>query len=276
MGTTRRNTNVESVMAEYSPRGFNAAGKGSIVLAAMTSNQRGAGREVIVFEWIIGLLLGAVALSALARRLGVPYPVFLALGGAALAFLPHTPNWTLDPGLVLALFIAPVLLDAAYDTSVRDLKDNWVSVAGLAIAAVGLTTVIGRSIGRVCWCRTFPGRRRSRSERSSRRRMPRLRRRWLRQLRPAASRHGRFWKGESLLNDASALINLSPRRRSGCRGQLLDGRGGALPSSFAVIGSVVIGPLLAMAALRLLRDVDDVPTAIILQFFLHLRGVDLR
>jgi hypothetical protein len=41
------------------------------------------------FEWIIVLLLGAALLAALARRLGAPYPTFLALGGALLAFVPR-------------------------------------------------------------------------------------------------------------------------------------------------------------------------------------------
>ena len=40
------------------------------------------------FEWIIVLLLGAALLAALARRLGAPYPTFLALGGTLLAFVP--------------------------------------------------------------------------------------------------------------------------------------------------------------------------------------------
>src|SRR5262245_50374392 len=85
-------------------------------------------------------MLGALVLSALARRLNVPYPTFLALGGAALAFLPVAPEWALEPDLALALFVAPVLLDAAYDTSLRDLRDNWVTVTTLVIVAVGLTT----------------------------------------------------------------------------------------------------------------------------------------
>jgi Na+/H+ antiporter len=93
------------------------------------------------FEWIIALMLGAALLAALARRLGAPYPTFLALGGVALAFVPSTPTWTLDPELALTLFVAPVLLDAAYDTSLRDLRANWRPVAGLVIAAVGTTVV---------------------------------------------------------------------------------------------------------------------------------------
>ena len=96
---------------------------------------------MISFEWIIGLLVGAVLLSAFARRIGVPYPTFLALGGMLIAFLPVAPAWTLEPSLALALFVAPVLLDAAYDTSLRDLRDNWFPVARLVFVAVGITTV---------------------------------------------------------------------------------------------------------------------------------------
>jgi hypothetical protein len=47
----------------------------------------------------------------------------------------------LNPELALALFIAPVLLDAAYDTSLRDLQRHWGPVASLVVIAVGLTTL---------------------------------------------------------------------------------------------------------------------------------------
>ncbi|MDM0038949.1 cation:proton antiporter [Variovorax sp. J22G21] len=93
------------------------------------------------FEWIIVLLLGAALLAALARKVGAPYPTFLALGGTLLAFVPESPRWTLDPHLALTLFVAPVLVDAAYDTSLRDLRANWRPVAGLVIAAVGTTVL---------------------------------------------------------------------------------------------------------------------------------------
>src|SRR4029453_1758090 len=95
---------------------------------------------MLIFEWILGILLGAVLLSALARRIGVPYPALLALGGTVVAFIPGAPRIMLEPELALALFVAPVLLDAAYDTSPPDLKDNWLTVTSLVLIAVGLTT----------------------------------------------------------------------------------------------------------------------------------------
>ena len=104
---------------------------------------------MLAFEWIIGLLLGAVLLSALARRLKVPYPTFLAIGGMLLAFAPGSPSWTLEPELALALFVAPVLLDAAFDTSLRDLRNNWLPVSTLVFIAVGLTTATVAILARV-------------------------------------------------------------------------------------------------------------------------------
>ena len=94
-----------------------------------------------VFELVITLLLVGAVLAAVARRMNAPYPALLALAGAALALLPNVPTVMLDPRLALTLFVAPVLLDAAFDSSPRDLKRHWRAVTGLALVAVGLTVV---------------------------------------------------------------------------------------------------------------------------------------
>ena len=70
-----------------------------------------------MLEQILGLFVAALILAAGARRVGAPYPVFLALGGALLALLPGVLSFSFPPELALALFVAPVLLDAAYDAS---------------------------------------------------------------------------------------------------------------------------------------------------------------
>src|SRR5919205_1153103 len=70
---------------------------------------------------------------------GAPYPALLSLAGAVVAFLPGTPEIQLEPELALALFVAPTLLDAAYDASPRDIRDNWVPIGALAVVVVGLT-----------------------------------------------------------------------------------------------------------------------------------------
>lgn len=74
------------------------------------------------FETILIVFGAAVMLSLLAQRLRPPFPPFVALAGAGVAFLPFTPEIALDPALVLALFVAPVLVDASFDSSPRDLR----------------------------------------------------------------------------------------------------------------------------------------------------------
>ena len=95
-----------------------------------------------VFEVIIALLLGGAALAALARRIGAPYPALVALAGAALALIPGVPTLVLDPELALTLFVAPVLVDAAFDSSQRDMRKDWRPIASLALGAVALTVVV--------------------------------------------------------------------------------------------------------------------------------------
>src|SRR5207302_7354944 len=150
---------------------------------------------------------------------------------------------TVLPELALALFVAPVLLDAAYDASPRDLRDNWAPVAGLVVFAVGLTTIAVAAVARTL----IPA-------------MP-----WapavvlgavvappdaaaatavLRQLRPP-HRLLTILAGESLLNDASALLIY--RLAVGAVAASGFSIGAVAPTFlFAVAGSVVAGSALAV------------------------------
>src|ERR1043165_7213158 len=102
-----------------------------------------------VFEVVIALLLGGAALAAVARRIGAPYPALVALAGAAIALIPGAPTLTLDPELALALFVAPVLVDAAFDSSLRDMRDNWRAISSLAIGAVILTVIVVAGVAKL-------------------------------------------------------------------------------------------------------------------------------
>ena len=217
---------------------------------------------MLVFEWILVLLLGAVLLSALARRIGAPYPALLAMGGAAVALIPGAPRLELEPELILALFIAPVLLDAAYDSSLRDLKDNWRPVSSLVLVAVSLTTV-----GVACVARwLFPD-------------MP-----WpaaialgaivappdavaalavLRDVRPP-HRVLKILEGESLLNDASALLIY--RLAVGAVGGGFSLVHAAPTLALVAVGSVVAGYGLARVSGLFFHRITDVPSSVIVQF----------
>ncbi|MFL9826243.1 cation:proton antiporter [Rhodoplanes sp. SY1] len=218
---------------------------------------------MIVFETILVLLLGAVLLSMLARRIGVPYPTLLALGGGALALVPGAPRLELPSDLILALFVAPILLDAAHDTSLRDMMRLWLPVSSLVIVAVGLTTTAVAITVR--WL--FPD-------------MP-----WgaaialgallappdavaalavMRQVTPP-HRIRAVLEAESLLNDASSLLIYKLAVVAVVTGSY--NVAGALPLFLLVsVGSVIAGFCLAKLILHVTAEIDDAATVTVVQF----------
>ena len=107
---------------------------------SLTRSEDSAGAHGL-FELVIALLFAGALFALWSDRLGLPYPALLALVGAAIALVPGAPTVKLDPELALVLFVAPTLLDAAYDASPRDLKRNLWSLLGLAVVLVLLTVV---------------------------------------------------------------------------------------------------------------------------------------
>lgn len=215
------------------------------------------------FEWIIGLLLGAVALAGLARRLGIPYPTFLAVGGAFLAFAPGAPQWTLEPDLALALFVAPVLLDAAFDTSLRDLRENWLPVAALVFFAVGTTTAAVAIIARwlvpdLPWSAAIAlGAIVAPPDAAAAVAI-------LRQVN-LPYRLQKILEGESLLNDASALL-IYRVAVGAAMTHTLQVSAYAPRIGVAVAGSLLVGFLFAKLWPYLTSRIADAPSAIIVQF----------
>src|SRR6266478_4955007 len=216
-----------------------------------------------VLEWTLALLLGAVLLAALARRIGAPSPALLAIGGVAVALLPNGPRFSLDPDLALALFVAPVLLDAAFDSSLRDLRANWFPVTSLILIAVSVTTCAVALVAR--WL--VPA-------------MP-----WavavalgavvappdaaaatavLKEVR-LPHRMLVILEGESLLNDASALLVYRLAVTATVSGALTAPQI-ALTLLVVFPGSLAAGWLLARIYLICVRPLSDIPSAIVLQF----------
>ena len=95
-----------------------------------------------LFESLLLLLIAAVILLQVARRLSLPYPSMLALAGVAVALLPGAPDFPIDPRTALPLFIAPALMDAAFDFPLSRVKRFWVPLVTLAIGGVILTALL--------------------------------------------------------------------------------------------------------------------------------------
>lgn len=218
---------------------------------------------MLVFEIVIALLLGGAGLAAVSRRIGTPYPALVALAGAVLALVPGSPELVLDPELALTLFVAPVLLDAAFDASPRDLRANWRPVASLALGAVVLTVVavagvIHWRVPAMPWAAAIAlGAIVAPPDAAAATAV-------LKQLQPP-HRLLVILEGESLFNDASALLIYRLALGAVAAGGVLGWS--AVPLMLVVtVGSLLLGVVLSRLSLRINSHVEDVSTAVITQF----------
>ncbi len=90
---------------------------------------------------VLLLLLLVTAFAALARRLRTPYPIVLVVAGLLLGFVPGIPRIALDPEMIFLVALPPLLFSAAWATSWRDLSENFILIAMLAVGLVGFTVI---------------------------------------------------------------------------------------------------------------------------------------
>jgi monovalent cation/hydrogen antiporter len=94
------------------------------------------------FESLLVLLLVAVALLQVARRLSLPYPAMLAAAGVIVALIPGAPTIPIEPSTYLALLVAPAVVDAAYDFPPGATKRFLIPLLMFAVVAVIVTTAV--------------------------------------------------------------------------------------------------------------------------------------
>src|SRR6202453_2332081 len=92
-----------------------------------------------LFEITLLLLAISVVLLQVAGRLRVPHPAMLALAGGCVAALPFAPHLSIEPRLALALFVAPAVMDTAFDMPPRELLRLLLPLTSLAVVLVLLT-----------------------------------------------------------------------------------------------------------------------------------------
>ena len=99
------------------------------------------------FESLLVLLLAAIVLLQISRRLSLPYPAMLAAAGLIVALIPGSPAISIEPETALALFMAPVVLDAAYDFPLGAVRRMRRQLIVLAVFAVVATAALVAWIG---------------------------------------------------------------------------------------------------------------------------------
>ncbi len=96
--------------------------------------------ENAVFLFLI-LLLVIVCTIMLAKKIRVAYPVLLVIAGLLISFIPGLPKIELEPDVVFILFLPPLLYEAAWACSFRELFKWRRIILSFAFIVVFITAI---------------------------------------------------------------------------------------------------------------------------------------
>ncbi len=89
----------------------------------------------LILLGVVGVLV-VVVVSSLAGRLGVAAPLLLVLTGVLVSYVPGVPRLEIDPEIVLAGVLPPLLYAASVNMPVMDFRRDLRSISGLSIVLV--------------------------------------------------------------------------------------------------------------------------------------------
>ena len=81
------------------------------------------------FILYIGIIFLIMFLVMLADKIKVAYPIVLVIGGLLVSLIPGLPEINIDPEMIFVVFLPPLLFEAAWYTSWKELW-KWRRVVG--------------------------------------------------------------------------------------------------------------------------------------------------
>ncbi len=211
---------------------------------------------------VIALLFAVAAVSGLARRFALSYPIALVIFGLVCSLIPRVPRIPLPPSVVFLVILPPLLYIAAWQTSWRDFKYHLVSISSLAVLLV-FFTAFGVAFAAQWWLPGFdwqlgfllgavvsPTDAVAATSIARKVGMP--------------QRIVDLLEGESLLNDATGLLALEFGVQMVVQRTTPSVGHGLLEFAWLTVGGVLVGVAIGFAVSWLERFVDDGPVEIAL------------
>ena len=202
---------------------------------------------------LVVLAVGVLAVTAVAERIGIPAPLVLIVAGVAASYVPGVPEITLEPEVVLLGLLPPLLYATAIQTSLVDFNANRRSILLLSVGLiiftpVGIGVLVHLLIPSVGWPAAFaigavvaPPDAVAATAVGRRIGLPR--------------RIVTILEGESLLNDATALVSL--RTAIAASGAAISFEEVGVDFVVAAGGGVAVGAVIFVVVAQLRKRLDD-------------------
>ena len=94
-----------------------------------------------ILPFLLAMIAVIVLLNMWATKLQIAYPILLVIAGLLISFIPGLPAVKIDPDLIFFIFLPPLLFDASWSVSFKEMKKWWRIIGSFAFLVVFFTAL---------------------------------------------------------------------------------------------------------------------------------------
>jgi CPA1 family monovalent cation:H+ antiporter len=92
--------------------------------------------------WLVLGVIAVVAVASVARKVGVAPPLILVVLGVVVSLVPAVPAIEVEPELILGVVLPPLLYSTAVSTPAMDFRRDLTTISGLSVGLVLVSAVV--------------------------------------------------------------------------------------------------------------------------------------
>lgn len=94
-----------------------------------------------ILPFLLAMVAIIVLLNMWATKLKIAYPILLVVGGLIISFFPGLPSVKVNPDLIFFIFLPPLLFQACWTVSFKEMKKWWRMITSYAFLVVFFTAL---------------------------------------------------------------------------------------------------------------------------------------
>jgi CPA1 family monovalent cation:H+ antiporter len=91
--------------------------------------------------FLLAMVAAVVLLEMWAAKLKIAYPILLVVAGLLISFVPGLPRVSINPDLIFFIFLPPLLFEASWTISFKEMKKWWRIIGSFAFLVVFFTAL---------------------------------------------------------------------------------------------------------------------------------------
>ncbi|HVD99994.1 MAG TPA: Na+/H+ antiporter [Cytophagaceae bacterium] len=94
-----------------------------------------------ILPFLLAMIAAVVLLEMWAAKLRIAYPIVLVVAGLLVSFIPGLPIVSIHPDLIFFIFLPPLLFEASWSISSKEMKKWWRIIGSFAFLVVFFTAL---------------------------------------------------------------------------------------------------------------------------------------